>query len=77
MWVEISTQGVFYGTGRTLPPALVSIAFNVVRIPLANGLAASGLGVEGVWWAISLSSMLKGIVLFVWYKFLTFAQVKQ
>lgn len=73
MMVEISTQGVFYGIGRTLPPALISIAFNIIRIPLANGLAAGGLGVEGVWWAISLSSMLKGVVIYVWYKFLIFA----
>lgn len=56
-----------------LSPALISIACNLIRIPLANGLAAGGLGVEGVWWAISLSSMLKGVVIYVWYKFLIFA----
>ena len=77
MMVEISTQGVFYGTGRTLPPAIISIVFNILRIPLAMVLAGAGMGVVGVWWAISLSSMLKGVVLFVWYKIITFAKEKR
>ena len=33
-------------------------------------LAAAGLGITGVWWAISLSSMLKGIVAFIWFSIL-------
>ena len=63
-------QGLFYGTGRTLPPAIISITFNSLRIPMAIGLTALGLGVAGVWWAISISSMLKGIVAFVWFRIL-------
>jgi putative MATE family efflux protein len=67
MMIEITMQGLFYGTGRTLPPAITSISFNILRIPLAHGLASHGLGVEGVWWAICLTSILKGIVVFVWF----------
>ena len=37
---------------------------------LYEGLAAAGLGITGVWWAISLSSMLKGIVAFIWFSIL-------
>lgn len=70
MMLEITMQGLFYGMGRTLPPAIISITFNSLRIPMAIGLTALGLGVTGVWWAISISSMLKGIVAFVWFRIL-------
>lgn len=70
MMVEITMQGLFYGTGRTLPPAIISITFNIVRIPLAIVLSAMGLGVEGVWWAMSISSMLKGVAAFIWFRLL-------
>lgn len=70
MMLEITTQGMFYGTGRTVPPAIISISFNTLRIPMAIGLAAAGLGITGVWWAISISSMLKGITAFIWFSVL-------
>lgn len=70
MMLEITMQGLFYGTGRTIPPAIISITFNSLRIPMAIGLTALGLGVAGVWWAISISSILKGIVAFLWFRIL-------
>lgn len=70
MMLEITMQGLFYGTGRTVPPAIISIAFNILRVPLAIGLAATGLGITGVWWAISISSILKGITAFIWFRIL-------
>ncbi len=70
MMLEITMQGLFYGTGRTIPPAIISITFNTLRIPLAIILSSTGLGVTGVWWAISISSMLKGITAFIWFRVL-------
>ena len=67
MMLEITTQGMFYGTGRTIPPAIISISCNTLRIPLAIVLAGMGLGISGVWWAISISSMLKGIIAYIWF----------
>ena len=61
---EITTQGIFNGLGRTTPPAVISIIFNTLRIPLALFLGRN-IGVTGVWWAISITSILKGIILFV------------
>lgn len=66
MMLEIATQGVFYGIGMTIPPAVISICGNYLRIPLAIGLTAIGMGISGVWWAVSISSILKGISLFIW-----------
>ncbi len=69
MMLELTTQGMFNGVGKTTPPAIVSIVFNTVRIPLAMILAAT-MGVNGVWWAISITSIIKGIFSATWYYFL-------
>lgn len=68
MCVEIATQGAFSGLGKTLPPSIVSIVFTVARIPMAVFLSRQ-LGLNGIWWAITISSILKGCILFVWYIF--------
>lgn len=70
MMIEITMQGLFYGTGRTVPPAIISITFNTLRLPLAIFLGYIGFGIAGVWWAISISSILKGIVSFIWFRIL-------
>lgn len=67
MAIEIATQGAFYGLGKTIPPSVVGVIFNLLRIPFALILSATSLGLDGVWWTISISSMFKGIVLTTWY----------
>lgn len=70
MILEITMQGIFYGLGRTILPAVNSILFNYLRIPVAILLIHTFLGVEGIWWAISLSTMCKGFCLFIAFLFL-------
>jgi len=65
MMLELTTQGMFNGMGRTMPPAIVSIVFNLARIPMAY-FFASWMGIEGVWWAIAISGIIKGIILPMW-----------
>jgi len=62
MIVELSTAGAFNGLGKTKYPSVVGIIGNLLRIPLA-ALLAVGLGYAGIWWAISISSIIKGVVL--------------
>jgi Na+-driven multidrug efflux pump len=38
-----------------------------MRIPLALLFISLGLGVDGIWWAISASTILKGLVLLLWF----------
>ncbi|MGI6188293.1 MAG: MATE family efflux transporter [Clostridiales bacterium] len=67
MCIESTTAGAFNGLGKTIPPSVVGITFNALRIPAALILSSTSLGLNGVWWAISLSSICKGTVLTTWY----------
>lgn len=60
--VEVVIQGYFYGLGRSWIPALISISGNYLRIPLALYFISLGWGLSSVWWAIAISTILKGIV---------------
>ena len=63
MCMEILTSGAFSAYGKTLPPSIVSIVFTSMRIPMAILLGQTALGLNGVWWSISLSSVFKGVIL--------------
>ena len=69
MAVEIGSNGSFNGLGNTLPPTINGIALNALRIPLAYILSRTALGLTGIWWAISGTSIIKGIVIYLWFKF--------
>lgn len=66
MCIEIATAGAFNGLGKTIPPSIVGIAMNALRIPGAL-LLSMGLGLTGVWWSISISSIFKGLILTSWF----------
>lgn len=61
MTIEIMTNGVFDGMGKTFPPALISIIFTGARIPMALALIPF-MGLSGVWWSISATSIIKGVI---------------
>lgn len=67
MMLEITMQGVFYGLGRTIPPAIVSIGCNYMRIPVTLLLVNMGLGVDAIWWAVCGTTIAKGIILTTWF----------
>ena len=70
MCIELTTAGAFNGLGNTVPPSIIGIVFNALRIPGALILSATSLGLNGVWWAISISSIFKGVILATWYMML-------
>lgn len=64
MCVEIAMAGGFNGLGKSLPPALISIVFNALRIPSAYLLSTyTILKLNGIWWSISVSTVFKGTTL--------------
>ena len=67
MMLEIVIQGVFYGMGRTIPPAIISISCNYLRIPMAMLFVSFGWGLPGIWWTICITSIIKGIIILIWF----------
>ncbi|MDZ7725163.1 MAG: MATE family efflux transporter [candidate division KSB1 bacterium] len=66
---EIVLEGAFGGAGNSLPPMMIAAPLTWLRIPLALFLAGTlGWGSTGIWWAISLTTGLKGIILGFWFK---------
>lgn len=64
MCIEITTTGAFNGLGKTLFPSVVSIIFTGLRVPAADLLSSkTSLGLNGIWWSISMSSVFKGVIL--------------
>ena len=63
MCVEIVSSGAISGLGNTKLCSLISIIFTGSRIPLAYLLSQhTSLGLHGIWWALTLTSICKGIV---------------
>lgn len=61
MAMEMISNGVFSGIGLPKIPSIISIVFTTIRIPLAYMLLPI-VGLEGIWWSIAISSILKGVV---------------
>ncbi len=66
MIIELTTAGAFNGLGKTKIPSSVGIIGNGLRIPLAIVFSVS-LGYAGIWWVVSISSIIKGSVLTAWF----------
>ena len=78
MCLEITTTGAFFGVGKTMIPSVISTIFTGLRVPAALILASSlALGVDGVWWSISLSSVVKGILLVIAFYFMVLKPFKK
>ncbi len=68
MCIEILTAGAFNGLGKTKPPFYITTFFNIVRIPLALFLSQDNLlGLNGVWWAITITTLFKGTFMVGWF----------
>ena len=68
MCVELTTVGALSGLGRTRLCSIISITFTSARIPLAIILGGL-IGLSGIWWALSVTSIVKGIIFtctFLW-----------
>lgn len=69
MALEIGTTGMLNGLGLTKYPAINAMILNISRIPLAFILMPI-FAANGIWIAMSLSSVLKGIFLSLIYLYL-------
>lgn len=62
MCVEIVSSGAISGLGNTKLCSMISVIFTGSRIPLAYLLSHTALGLHGIWWALTITSICKGIV---------------
>ena len=71
MCIEITSSGAFNGIGKTEPAAITSIVFNILRIPMALYFSQmTFLGLNGIWWSITISSVFKGVIVYIWFGFI-------
>lgn len=60
--MEMIATGYFTGIGKPKIPSCVSVVFTTIRLPMAY-VFTKHLGVAGIWWSITISTILKGSVL--------------
>ena len=68
--VEMMTVGALSGLGRTKLCSVISITLTVMRIPLALLLSGTSLGLNGIWWALTLSSVSTGIIFYIVFQYI-------
>ncbi|MDL2263116.1 MATE family efflux transporter [Synergistaceae bacterium OttesenSCG-928-I11] len=64
--LEAASSGSFRGLGKTLPPSLVSIACNGLRVPLSYALSQTALGLNGIWIGMTVGAAMRGVLLTPW-----------
>lgn len=64
MCIEIISSGAISGLGNTKLCSIITIIFTGSRVPLAYFLSHTGLGLSGIWWALTITSMCKGVLFF-------------
>ncbi len=66
-----TTVGALSGLGRTHLCSIISIIFTSGRIPLAIILGGTSLGLNGIWWALSSTSIVKGVLFVIVFQWVT------
>jgi putative MATE family efflux protein len=58
------------GSGDTVPPMIITfVSLWLIQIPLALALPRyTNLGLSGVWWAISIATLIEGILALLWFE---------
>ena len=69
--IETTTVGALSGLGKTHLCSVISIIFTSARIPLAIILGGTSLGLNGIWWALSSTSIVKGVLFVIVFRWVT------
>jgi len=65
--MEGVAAGSFRGRGLTMKPTIASVSSNIIRVLLVFALAATALGIDGVWVAIAIAMTVRSVWLLVWH----------
>ena len=63
MCLELMAVGAISGMGNTKLCSMITIVLTGMRIPLAFVLSRTPLELNGIWWALTISSVAKGFVM--------------
>ena len=66
--LEGVATGAFRGQGATYKPTVASVTSNVLRVIVAYSLAATALGINGVWIGIATAMTVRSVWILVWYR---------
>ena len=64
---EVVLSGAFAGAGDSFPPFIISTPLNLARVPFV-WLFSQLWGLNGLWTAVCLTVILKGIIIALWFK---------
>jgi len=65
--VEIVLEGAFAGAGDTVPAMMLGLPFTLLRVPAAIAARTLGLGVNGIFWSLALTSVVRGLLFAFWF----------
>lgn len=65
MCMELLSSSSLNAFGKTFIPASISLIFTALRAPLAKYLSTTALGISGIWYTITATTILKGIFIFL------------
>lgn len=65
--LEAICAGSFRGIGKTVPPSITIITFNLLRIFVAYALSLTPLGLYGVFIGAAFGIFMRGVVMFTWF----------
>lgn len=68
MCIELMAVGAISGLGSTKICSAISVFFTAIRIPMAIILSNTSLGLDGVWWTLTITTVAKGLCLHLAFK---------
>lgn len=68
MAVEIVLEHAFSGAGDTVPPMVVSVPMNALRVPLLFWILRTGGGLLQMGWVLAITCMARGILAALWFR---------
>ena len=68
MAVEIVLEHAFAGAGDTVPPMVISLPMNALRVPLLLWVVHSGGGLSAIAWVLCTTCMARGVLATWWFR---------
>ncbi len=69
MGIQILTTSAFAALGQSFIPSLVVTLAMAARLPLSAVLSGTALGVNGIWWAFTITTNVAGLLLLIMFPF--------